>query len=214
MALTVIQTCNINSGSTFTSASVGFPSGNTPGNLLVAGWRVTAGSPAITVTDSAGNTWNTITQSASGVCGMAWAPCTFAAAANVVTWHTPSAGFPRVIFAEVTYGSTGVTTWTQPSASGAAIGATTTPNSGTISDLTTDLLIGVAANQTDGTNLSTTWTTIYNMNTWDPTLAYHAATGSDAFFGTSGSASWGIAIANFRPTITSGGTKASQQIFF
>jgi hypothetical protein len=204
----IIQVSTVNGGSSVASFAVTMAGGNTVGNVLVMAWRPTGGT--VSVTDSAGNVWTTVV---SGNIGFAWAPVTVPSgppgatglAQNIVTWHSTPNSFPRFILAEISAGVAGVTGWTQPS-SNSSLATTTTPNSGSISDLTTDILIGVCANNTDTTALTTSWTSFgYSVSLNDPGMFFLAPTGTDSFSGTSASATWGMGIFNLRPAFASGG---------
>jgi hypothetical protein len=204
----VVQAYTVNGGSSVASQSVTLTAGNTPGNVMVMGWRPTGG--AVTVSDSSGNVWTTVV---TGNLGFAYAPITVPSGPsgatgnpqNIVTWHSSPNSFPRFILLELYGGVIGATGWTQPS-SNTSLATTVTPNSGSISDLTTDILIGVCANNTDTTALTTSWTSFgYSVTVNDPGMFFLAPTGTDSFSGTSLSANWGMGIFNLRPTFATGG---------
>jgi len=174
----VVQVTTVNGGSSVASQAITMASGNTPGNILVMVWRPTGG--AGTVSDGSGNTWATTTGTNVG---FAWAPVTVAsgpngsATQNVVTWHSSPNSFPRLILLELNIGVAGVTGWTQPSFNSSTSAGTTAPTSGSISDATSDLLLGVCCNNTDTTGLTTSWTSIgFSVATNDPGCFYLAPT--------------------------------------
>jgi hypothetical protein len=199
----VIQVNTINGGSSVASQAITMSNGNTPGNLLVMAWRNLG--TTVTVSDSAGNTWTTVLNSPVG---LAWAPITVVSGPsgatpgqNTVTWHSVGNTFPRIILVELYGGVTGITGWSQPSNNSSSSAGTTTPNSGSISDSLTDILVGVCQNNTDTTILTTSWTNCgFSPATNDPGMFFLAPTGTDSFSGTSASTSWDMGIFNFRPT--------------